>query len=1296
GVAVRYSITGGNRDGLFTIDQRSGLITLAAPLDYELQPKHELVVAAEAAGRTVHSIVQVTVADVNDNPPHFLESDIQVTVVEEDDRHLPATIIKVEAADPDRVDSAGLVYSVGGDGVDGLSPSHAYFTINPHTGHLLQLKALDRDPPLGRETWKVKVQVRDGQRVSPSLVAASRASRRPRLTNPQHLPLHHSVQGPSYGSQDPSHSSQRTGHVPQRSSQGLQEPPAGSPASRRLWITHPPQLSPNISHESPHVNSVTAHKQKAPPEDQFIMPHNPEKPPKQQSVTSLDPQMSEENQYVFSRDPSGLVQADHVMSQKPEAEEGDYFLYQDLTGPIDPYFLTRDPMGSDDAVLVKNKEGEKKDEWLGEDVEESSERAGKGVEENVRRLGVNVPQNVRNKAEPEAKGKKIYQIDEINGKNSKKEGENRATTKHQRKRGKFIQKRRRAGERKRKLRDKNTQTTKEIVNDRKRKTGGSRQSIGAGGRRWKLSPGPGHGSQARGRKVSQQLPGSWWGGSEDISALTSGCGNLHPGAISTTNTSTGSKPLRIKYFTQRKYEQNAVKCRRLSARGTSKLTSPYNARGKLNAERNRQLNFYRGVIYRSDNNFNQTFAYKLKLHVKGKGDHASKLRTAPRSRHNRSSVGREIGGEGVSEGPSEDHRLFAPSLASTTSFRSEGDLPSDPHSVGPEGKRADMQPTVTPINKRDISRRPLNQLQDERLYVKRFGADGGGCDDYSIFSMSSEEPPYLREMRREQVHVAETVVTVVVKDINDNAPVFPNATIYGEVQENGPIDLSVGVVWAWDADDEKEGTNAHLTYTIEKNVMDERSGQAIFTINPETGLVRTAICCLDRESTPEYFIQVVAVDGGGLKGTGTVVVRLADVNDNSPRLTRDLWQVEVDETWGDGPPTNHTLLQVSTADHDTSNYFFYRVVESSGWGWQHFGMRTEGVMGHLFANKTLDYEDAAQRRGFRFMVQVTDRGRGGWSDARHTDTAWVEVSLRDVNDNPPQFSRPHAHVTVREDTAPGTLLASLPATDPDMMEQQGVDYRVVGGWGAVTVDADGGVRLWRALDREAPGGEVGVARVVAVDEGRPSLSSTATLTITLTDVNDCPPRLLPPTVLHVREGAPASLLGILTATDDDVWALGHGPPFTFTLAPSNPSHVFNIISINYQSGLDSGRGGAEVWTTGPLDREEHRQLTAEVEVTDVQGLAAAHPITIIVDDINDNPMRPASKTVYLWKTQGGGADAALGRVYVEDPDDWDLQDKTFEWAGPPHPLFTLQPNTGDIFASTQLREGRYELHFRVS
>nr|XP_045603729.1 putative neural-cadherin 2 isoform X2 [Procambarus clarkii]XP_045603730.1 putative neural-cadherin 2 isoform X2 [Procambarus clarkii] len=1244
GVGVRYSITGGNRDGLFTIDQRSGLITLAAPLDYELQPKHELVVAAEAAGRTVHSMVQVTVADVNDNAPHFLQRDIQVAVVEEDDRHLPATIFKVEAVDPDKVDSAGLVYSVGGDGVDGHSPTRAFFTINPLTGHLLQLRALDRDPPLGRERWQVKVQVRDGQRVSPSLAAASRASRRPpTLSHPQHL-----------------HS-----HQPQV------PPQAHALTTRNLGV--PPQ-----------AHALTTRNLGVPPQAHALTTRNLGVPPQAHALTTRNLGVPPQAHALTTRN-LGVPPDPH--QDLGDAVQGQYSSPQDPSDPKDYYipsqYLPRP------TQVISEKKNENTEEWHGIPVQHNSSQWGKPKYLSISR------------------DRLAYGIDEAettqkhaNDRLEKMEGKTGATSKFVRKKGDIVQKKMRSAERKRKLRDKNHQKTTEMSVDANLKFQKGAPASDAETRRLELytvPPHPEHGAQVGHGKV----PLTRWDG-----FLVPGY--QHPrGAFTRVSSSLQPRASRLKHGTRKEHQPAGCHRKLLSIRGIFKQKAPSRSfSGKINVGRNKQAS---GFTYKPIYYINETLSFPQRTSKMAK-EHAAILSDTS---HHLSQRSRPT----IVPNPEErSTEYFEPKLAQNAARATPGIPPTsttvrEVKSSGPDGRtrRMDIAATLTKRSAdqmKHLSQRYLGraQLEEERVYVKRLGRNGGGCEDYGSFSMSPEEAPeeeeaepwYLQDMRREQVHVAETVVTVVVKDINDNAPVFPNATIYGEVQENGPIDLSVGVVWAWDADDEKEGTNALLTYTIEKNVMEERSGQAIFAINPETGLVRTAICCLDRETTPEYHIQVVAVDGGGLKGTGTVVVRLADVNDNSPRLTQDLWQVEVDETWGDGPPSNHTLLQVTTADHDTSNYFFYRVVEASGWGWQHFSMRTEGTSGHLYAGRTLDYEDAAQRRGFRFMVQVTDRGRGGWSDARHTDTAWVEVRLRDVNDNPPQFSRPHAHVTVREDTAPGTLLASLPAVDPDMMEEQVVEYRVVGGWGVVTVDGVGGVRLWRALDRESPGGEVGVARVVAVDDGRPSLSSTATLTITLTDVNDCPPRLLPPTVLHVTEGAPASLLGILTATDDDVWALGHGPPFTFTLAPSNPAHVLNILNISSQAGLDSGRGGAEVWTVGPLDREEHRQLRAEVVVADAGGLAATHPITIVVDDVNDNPMKPGFKTVYLWKTQTGGADAALGRVYVEDPDDWDLQDKTFAWAGPPHPLFTLQPNTGHIFASKQLREGRYELRFTVS
>lgn len=61
-------------------------------------PQHELVVTAESGGRAALTVLEVRVDDVNDNPPTFLVPDQRLTIVEEDDRDLPAIIAKVRRA----------------------------------------------------------------------------------------------------------------------------------------------------------------------------------------------------------------------------------------------------------------------------------------------------------------------------------------------------------------------------------------------------------------------------------------------------------------------------------------------------------------------------------------------------------------------------------------------------------------------------------------------------------------------------------------------------------------------------------------------------------------------------------------------------------------------------------------------------------------------------------------------------------------------------------------------------------------------------------------------------------------------------------------------------------------------------------------------------------------------------------------------------------------------------------------------------------------------------------------------
>ena len=76
-------------------------------------------------------------------------------------------------------------------------------------------------------------------------------------------------------------------------------------------------------------------------------------------------------------------------------------------------------------------------------------------------------------------------------------------------------------------------------------------------------------------------------------------------------------------------------------------------------------------------------------------------------------------------------------------------------------------------------------------------------------------------------------------------------------------------VTAEDHDDEHEGGNARLLYSLQKNSVEENTGRPVFSVNSVSGRIRTAICCLDRERASHYSLTVLATDGGGLQGEVT-------------------------------------------------------------------------------------------------------------------------------------------------------------------------------------------------------------------------------------------------------------------------------------------------------------------------------------------------------------------------------------------------------------------------------------------
>ncbi|KDR14826.1 Neural-cadherin [Zootermopsis nevadensis] len=541
-------------------------------------------------------------------------------------------------------------------------------------------------------------------------------------------------------------------------------------------------------------------------------------------------------------------------------------------------------------------------------------------------------------------------------------------------------------------------------------------------------------------------------------------------------------------------------------------------------------------------------------------------------------------------------------------------------------------------------------------------------------------------------------VQVNLKDINDNAPIFPQGIYFGNVTENGTAGMVVMTMTAVDYDDPNESTNARLIYSIEKNVIEEETGSPIFEIESETGVIKTAVCCLDRERTPDYSIQVVAMDGGGLKGTGTASIRVKDINDMPPQFTKDEWFTEVDETDGTNLP-EPPILTVTVHDEDETNKFQYKVIENSGYGADKFTMVRNGDgTGSLKIVQPLDYEDQLQSNGFRFRIQVNDKGEDNDNDKYHVAYSWVVVKLRDINDNKPQFERPNIEVSVYENAEVGKSLETFKATDPDQGGKSKVKYaidRTSDRKRQFSINQEGTVSIQRNLDREeTPRHQV---KVLAIDDGVPPKTATATLTVIVQDINDNAPTFLKDYHPVLPEHVPPRKVVEILATDDDDRSKSNGPPFTFRMDPNADDIIRASFKVEHDQKGANGDGMAVVTSLRSFDREQQKEYLIPIVIKDSgnPAMSGTSTLTVVIGDVNDNKMQPGTKDIFVYNYMGQAPDTEIGRVYVYDLDDWDLPDKKFYWEGAEHPRFKLNEDSGMITMRHGTHDGRYHLKFKV-
>uniref|UniRef100_A0A3P9JQU8 Cadherin domain-containing protein n=1 Tax=Oryzias latipes TaxID=8090 RepID=A0A3P9JQU8_ORYLA len=125
---------------------------------------------------------------------------------------------------------------------------------------------------------------------------------------------------------------------------------------------------------------------------------------------------------------------------------------------------------------------------------------------------------------------------------------------------------------------------------------------------------------------------------------------------------------------------------------------------------------------------------------------------------------------------------------------------------------------------------------------------------------------------------SDSVLSIQVSDVNDNAPTFSQSEYNVNILENQPVGTFVIKVSAQDSDD---GSNAKIMYHILKDMNLDAS--SFLTVNSDTGELFTSRH-FDYEQS--FRLQVKAVDGGSppLSSNTTVIIKVQDQNDNPPQV----------------------------------------------------------------------------------------------------------------------------------------------------------------------------------------------------------------------------------------------------------------------------------------------------------------------------------------------------------------------------------------------------------------------------
>ncbi|XP_044149262.1 cadherin-18 isoform X1 [Bufo gargarizans] len=390
----------------------------------------------------------------------------------------------------------------------------------------------------------------------------------------------------------------------------------------------------------------------------------------------------------------------------------------------------------------------------------------------------------------------------------------------------------------------------------------------------------------------------------------------------------------------------------------------------------------------------------------------------------------------------------------------------------------------------------------------------------------------------------ESEFIIKVQDINDNAPEFPDGPYVVTVPEMSDVGTSVIQVTATDGDDPTYGNSARVVYSI-------LQGQPYFSVDPKTGVIRTALPNMDREAREHYSVIIQAKDMagqvGGLSGTTTINVTLIDVNDNPPKFPQKHYQLYVPESAQVGSAVGK--IKANDADIGLNADIRYSIVNGDGV----FTISTdkETREGILLLKKPLNYEK-------KKLYSLNIEGVNTHLDSRFShlgpfkDSTMLKVIVGDV-DEAPLFTKSVYEMDVYENADIGTIVGLVSANDPDstnslvryFMENNLQEEKIF------EIDSKNGViRTTKRLDREEiPWYNITVS---ASEIDNPTLVSYVSVVIKVLDMNDNSPYIENEDAVVCENGRPGQVIHTITVVDKDDTA--NGQKFHFSLRESHPQN----------------------------------------------------------------------------------------------------------------------------------------------